>query len=693
MAFNPAKGLSQTVNPTQRMNEVNDPDFQNAQGYFPYDLTHQEFITPRFGEVTPSMFLHTVGGDRFVHHDNMKTILNQVNGNFLSTINQYVDSYYVPLRALFPNHYEKLITNPTKGDDLPNMALPQFPISMFFKEYLFSGQPFTVIETGESNIVGTLANIMNGTVASNNKFRLSRFITYLYFVSRGQLLDYLGICFDNSISNGNSLFQKTIDEAFAEIYSLLTNDRDLFVIREYDCNLTGNNLTISADKVHHSYLVTTLSEFRDAIASSIERGYYPVTDGVWSETLDDKLQFFQQFFEHAQDRASYFSYVRDNADPFLTGHINLSTILAYQQVIAQYFTNDSVDSVFNAELFMQNLRAIMYPTINQRSPEFTFEYNGISMEYDLISAGGTYYSLFSSEIGGNLNRQFMFASLLFVLRRSLRYGDYFSTARPNLLAVGQLAINVADGSVSPIDVTKNLLMQRYLNAANYIGSGFMKYMQSIFGVTPSDTGTYPRFIAHRTIPLANDVTTNTSDNQGYQTTNLIGFTDNYGFDIFIDDFGVILNLVSYDVLPVYKSGIDSTHHFADRFDYFNPMLQGIGDQHIRLSELIGNPNLRSNTFGYTMRNAEYKYKVSRAHGAFVNSLPGFMLPYPISLYSNDGTPMHIDSDFIRDKPSYIDSILPQQTGISPAEYYHFVLSCTNQVQCARKIQSTPPVLF
>ena len=693
MAFNPAKGLSQTLNPTQRMNEVNDPDFQNAQGYFPYDLTHQEFITPRFGEVTPSMFLHTVGGDRIVHHDNMKTILNQVNGNFLSTINQYVDSYYVPLRALFPNHYEKLIPNPTKGDDLPNMALPQFCISMFFKEYLFSGQNYTISETGVNNVSGTLANIMNGTVQSNNKFRLSRFITYLYFISRGQLLDYLGVCFDRDTASEKSTFQQTVDDAFAEIYSLLSTGREEFVIREYDCPLTTNNISISSANVHHYYTISTLSQFRDAIATSIERGYYPITDGFWSDTLDEKLKFFQKFFEHAPDRASYATFVRDSSDPYLTGHINLSTILAYQQVIAQYFTNDSVDSVFNAELFMQNLRATMYPTNSLRSPEFTFEYNGISMEYDLISAGGTYYSLFSSEIGGNLNRQFMFASLMFVLRRSLRYGDYFSTARPNMLAVGQLGINVADGAVSPIDVTKNLLMQRYLNAANYIGSGFMKYMQSIFGVTPSDTGTYPRFIAHRTIPLVNDVTTNTSDKQGYQTTNLVGYTDSNGFDIFIDDFGIILNLVSYDVLPVYKSGIDNTYHFADRFDYFNPMLQGIGDQHIRLSELIGNPDLRRNTFGYTMRNAEYKYKVSRAHGAFVNSLPGFMLPYPLSLYSIDGPTTHIDSDFIRDKPSYIDSIIPQQTGISPAEYFHFVLSCTNQVQCARKIQSTPPVLF
>lgn len=696
MAFNPAKGLSQTATPTQRMNEVNDPDFQNAQGYFPYDLTHQEFITPRFGEVTPSMFLHTVGGDRIAHHDNMKTILNQINGNFLSTINQYVDSYYVPLRSLFPYNYEKLIPNPTKGDDLPNAALPQFALSLFFKEYLASTLSYTIQEQGVQPVTATLVNIMDGTTTTNNRFRLARFMTFLYMVSRGQLLDYLGVCFDDNTISTKSKFQDVVDEAFNEIYNLFLgpDTTGIGIIYECDVNLVSNQISMIPNSWHRSYKIDSKSALRDAIASCIERGYYPVPPSFWSPTLDYCVEYFINYFtNHSYNRVGYIDAINTSDDPFNVGHINLSTILAYQQVIAQYFTNDSIDSIFNSELYMQNLRSVMYPSINGKSTEFTFEYNGVSTEYDLISAGGTYHSLLSNDTAGNLNRQYAFASLMFVLRRSLRFGDYFSTARPNLLAVGQLSINVADGAVSPIDVTKNLLMQRYLNAANYIGSGFMKYMQSIFGVTPSDSGTYPRFIAHRKIPLANDVTTNTADNQGYQTTNLIGFTDSNGFDIFVDDFGVILNLVSYDVMPVYKSGIDNTYHFADRFDYFNPMLQGIGDQHIRVSEIIGNPEYRTLTFGYTMRNAEYKYKVSRAHGAFVNSLPGFMLPYPLSRYTEDFEDLHIDSDFIRDKPSYIDSIIPSQTGVSPAEYFHFVLSCTNEVNCARKIQTTPPVLF
>lgn len=283
-----------------------------------------------------------------------------------------------------------------------------------------------------------------------------------------------------------------------------------------------------------------------------------------------------------------------------------------------------------------------------------------------------------------------------LLRRSLRYGDYFSTARPNMLAVGQLGINVEDGMVSPIDVTKNLLMQRYLNAANYIGQGFLQFMTSIYGVRPSDTGTFPRFISHRKITLQNQITNNTANDQGAQTTNIVGFTDDSAFDVFIDDFGYLISLTSFDVLPVYTSGIDSSYHFTDRFDYFNPMLQNVGDQPIIASEILGNPSLQNTVFGYTMRNSEYKYKLSKVHGAFVNNLPGFMLRYPLSGYRAGLQTVfdtNISPDFIRDKPMYLDSVIPQMTGTSPGNYYHFIVSCTNQVQCARKIQATPPVLF
>lgn len=713
MAVNPANVTTQLNNPTERANELNDPQFQNEQGYFPYDLTHQEFVTPRFGEVTPTMSLDTVPGDRIVHHDNSKTVLNQINGNFLGTINEYLDTFYIPLRSLYPTNYEKFIPNPTKGQDLPNAALPQVPFFAFIRDYLFADTKYSFIVDG--SVVGnkSLSEFMSADMVIGENltvyqtFALGRMLFLTTILSRGQLLDYLGLCLDNSDDfDVNSTFQRAIDRFQGALYTFLAT-RASRVITSVELPLVTDSIEF---EVGVSYQFSDPATYRDIISSIFERGHFPwfgfdIPDDPLAASIIQELEdsydllinLFDETFTYKVS-PTYINDINTSSDPFRVGHINIAKCLAYQQVIAQYYSNNSIDNIFTSELFMQLLRSVMFPVDSDGfSFEPTFVYNGVSTEYDYISAGAFYHAFLSDrKMAGRLNRGYVFSTLMFLLRRSLRYGDYFTTARPNMLAVGQLSINVTDGAVSPIDVTKNLLMQRYLNAVNYIGRGFLQYFASIYGVTPSDTGTFPRFVAHRKIALTNNLIENTADNQGYQTTNLVGYSDDMGFDVFIDDLGVLLCLKSYDVLPVYKSGIDSSFHLSDRFDYFNPMLQGIGDQPILNSELVGDYRNHNLVFGYTMRNSEYKYKVSRAHGGFVNSatLRGFLLAFPMNRYAyNDVRDLHIDSDFIRDKPIYLDYLLRENSGISPGEYFHFAVVITNQVQCARKIQATPPVLF
>lgn len=711
MPVNPALRSEQLNNPMQRASKINDPEFSNQQGYFPYDLTHSEFITPRFGEVTPSMHLDTVPADRFVVHHNAKTVLNQIDGNLLSTVNQYVDSFYVPFRSVFPYNFEKLIPNPTKGDDLPNSALPQVPFGYLINDFLFSEDLYTLY-FGEGNSMkfqlGLPSEINFADYAGNARFPelqfyIARLTLLATILSRGQLLDYFGVQFDFSQENFfevNSVLQSAIDQFFYELYHNLYS-QDESSIFGYPLSLTDDAFYLSTSSPTYSTSVSNLSTFRQAISDILERG-----DLVWftldtgSSNLDEAYANLVGVLREIFGKFSSISIseIDNSTNPFQSGFLNIGKILAYQQCIAHYYVNNSVDNIFTSELFMQNLRSIMFPSVNGLSTEPTFDYNGVSTEYDLISSGAWIRSLLDSNHRGYMNRQYVYLTVMFLMRRSLRYGDYFATARPRMLAVGQLSISVADGAVSPIDVTQNLLKQRYLNAANYIGSGILQWYASMYGVTPSDTGTFPRFLAHRKIELQNQITNNTAQDQGAQTTNLVGYSDNNAFDVFIDDFGYILSVVSYDVLPVYCSGIDSTYRLADRFDFFNSMMQNIGDEPILIEELygdIGNDDAVS-VFGYTMRDSKYKFKKSRAHGAFVNSLPGFLFKYPYGLISNEVSLYEyygISPEFIRDKPIYMDSLVPKMTGISPASYFHFVVSVVNQVHAARKIQATPPVLF
>lgn len=693
--YNPSKPEPKLNNPTQRANDLNDPQFENQQGYFPYDLTHNEFLTTRFGEVTPTCNMHTIPGDRVVFKGSEKTVLTRIQGNFLGTVNEYSDSFFVPTRSLFPNNYEKLIPNPTKGDDLPISALPKFPLGDFVHSYLFGPNEVFIVDSDGVSQSHALSTLMSFNTEGNNESRdvvLTRWVALLTMFSRGQLLDSLGYTLDLDI-------QADIDAFFEALYNSKPSNVTTIDLMYPP---VGDTFSDENREIAITRPFSNPSEFRDAISYALEHAYIIRFDYLDLQevlqiltTISSSLEYFFTFgnslydneFDSNITNVDSGSVAIDDRRSF----INLSTVLAYQQVIAQYYSNDTVDNIFTADLYMQNLRSVMFPSDSNVSAEPVFMYNGVETRYDLISCGAALFSLVSIDMpGAFVMRQYRFITLLFLLRNSLRYGDYFSTARPNMLAVGDLQINVENAAVSPIDITQNLLKQRFLNAANYIGSGFLPYMASIFGVTPSDTGTYPRFISHYKQSLRSDITTNTANDQGAQTTNLLGWSDGNSWDCFIDDYGVILVLKSYDLLPVYTQGVDNTFMFADRFDYFNPMLQNMGDQPILQSEFGGNYD---SVFGYTMRNAEYKYKVSRAHGGFIGWLKGTYLPFPVDYYKDLSGNIKIDPDFIRDRPIFMDPVVYQMSGTSPCSYFHFVVSVVNQLQTARKMQATPPVLF
>lgn len=706
MAFNPSKQSPILESATQRKNQTNDPDFVNDVGYYPYDLSHTEVLTPLFGLVTPSMNFITAPGDRHVVNDDLKTILNQINGNFLNTVNQYVDSFFVSNKTLLPYNWDKLIPNPVKGDDIPHSARPVVPLSFFFRSFVDSTTPisFTIQGSKYELIPRSVFNaILEEEWAELNdidiSFAISIALYLAYITSRGQLLDYLGFQFDLQQVDSELNYENDYQTSIDHFYNNLLGSEEIynFTFSVVDsASLTEDTFTVSPGQ-----FITSRSELRDFIMSAFEDGklvYINDLDVSSFPGLTSSISYFiSNFIDVFYSNRETPESIDSSENPFSNGHhFNISKCLAYQLSIAEYFTNDTVDNVFTSDLFMQLLRGVMYPGTNGYTTEPVFDYNGVPTEYDLISYGGFYSSLLNEQFSGCYARRIKFASLMFLLRRSLRYGDYFSTGRTRMLAVGQLSIPVDSGvSVNPVDVTLNLVTQRFLNAANRVGNEPLRYYASIFGIVPSDRDSKPRFIAHRKVELLNQVTNNTANNQGAQTTNLVGTADNIGYDVFIDDFGVIISVTSFDVLPIYTSGIDSDNYLSDRYEYFNPMMQNIGDQTIRLSELVGFPSFRPDTFAYVVRNAEYKYKVSRAHGALCRSLPGFLLRFPLNFYANglDGSRVHINPDFIRDKPSILDAVVPQMSGLSPGQYFHFITSVQNNVKSARLIQKAPGILF
>lgn len=748
MALNPAVRPPGS-NPIERANPINDPTFQSNQGYNTFEVTNQQLITPRYGDVTPTEVCETVLGDRHFVHDNALTMLNQIDAALVTKVNEYRDHFYVPMRCVYPINYEKLIPNPTKGDDLPTKALPMIPLSAFLFRMLKNPQPIEFFQgeyENETDPVTTTVVLNQGTFDGNvstayGQVVLNQLLYVATILSRGQLLDYLGFQPDtidqisrrgDSYSGWKSVFQEKIDAFFSSLVSNL----DPYDSKSFFVTVTGTDLTDNANGFNTNFIdasgdtfpgpvkvryspsfevdfgastITTwnLSSFRAALMDSIEKGLF-ITLRFYDETVQEFVsRFIPQAKELYDFLIRYLNYsvapneFNDSVTPvdmFDPGYINPTRLVAYQLAVAEYMTNDNIDNVFTADLWMQNCRSIMFPAKDKITSELTFNYNGIDVEYDLMTSGAWQLAFFDDRtLEGLVHRMLPFASNLFMLRRSLRFGDYFSTGRPDLVSVGQLGINVDNGVVNPIEVSQQLLLARYRQATNWMGSKFDSQAKGVYGVTPSDQGARPYFIAHRKTELQREQVVNTAQNQGARTTNLIGVTDSNGFDVFIDDFGILISVVSYDALPAYPSGIDPMYRLYDRYSMFNPMLQNVGDQPIHLDELTGvmDDARAREPFAYSVRYAQYKFSISRAHGAFVNLLPGYAMRYPWhSLVSEPGQlELKISPDFIRDKPYYFDQFFKSRTGLSPASYYHFIVSCNNEHIAARKMQVQPGLLF
>lgn len=715
MTFNPSK-QGDVLNPaTQRKNSTNDPGFENNLGYFPYDLSHTEVLTPLYGLITPSLHLVTSPGDRHVIYDDCKTILNQIQGNFLNTVNQYTDTFFVSNKTMFPNNWDKLIPNPVKGDDVPHSARPVVPLIPFIYNLLNSEHQVAVCDSNGDYQSYTLGDLSSSFIFTHSdgifspdafSFLMSYVILASYITSRGQLLDYLGFQFDlEDTVDYYSSYQYSIDRLHAALWKFVDDNAVSIGLVDFNESISEIDFSqlFTGDE---SQLIApnSLSDFRNIIFTGLERGklFYFNFDNSVDSSYNDLVLAYQNFYERFdsifQSYALTIANIDKSTDPFADGYsFNISKVLAYQLSVAEYYTNDSVDNIYTADLYMQLLRAVMFPSLDGFSQEPTFDYNGVATEYDLISYGG-FYSSFLRETEGCLLRAYRVSTLLFIMRNSLRYGDYFTTGRTRMLAVGQLSVPVEGAgnlSVNPVDITIGIVSQRFLNAANRVGNKPMAYYASMFGITPSDDIAKPRYVSHRKIVLESRLTNNTADNQGAQTTNLVGFSDNNACDVFIDDFGVLLSVISYDVLPIYTTGLDADNRLSDRFEFFNPMMQNIGDEAIRLSEIDGCPRHFDYTFAYTVRNREYKYKLSKAHGALCYNMPGFLLRMPVTKLFNrsEFDELRISPEFIRDRPQILDSIIYSSTGASPGDYFHFITSVHNAVKSARTIQKAPPILF
>lgn len=642
-------------------NPINDPSFSSRQGSNTFDLSFQNLLTCRYGEITPFFYMSGLGRDRLELRSSHELRTYTLGAPLMSGLRMRKSTFSVSKKAMMPNSFNYLFVNPVKGRDVPDDAYCFLDMVTLIKK--IAGVAY---ESYMAYVAGLGTADTFASTAYENLVKC--YVLLQNIVSSGSVLDNLGI----SLS---ALFKRM-------------SNFDIDIVADEQLNFMASKMGTKTFGISYSLYDPATGENQDS-------GF--TASGTSKSTI---FELFQLIAQHPDCSVSSPDYTTNYFEPLASMleavynstytdklEINLFKIVAYQMIVSQFYSNDHVDNIYNSDLWLSNMTSLCYAAVTGGVQ--TFDYNGVNVIYDTFS--NHYLTLLVNEFDMEnmvdvVGRSAMFFLFnLFTFRRSLRYGDYFLSSRPMPLAVGDVTVPVVGQGVNIIDINKNLHIQRFLNAVNRVGSDIVSYARGIFGYTPQEDDARPRFISSEVVYVGSDEIDNTAENQGQVNVNMIAQQSNYMFDVDITDECIILGLLSFECTGAYAHSIERDNFHKTRFDSFIPELQHIGDQSVYRVERTGLPSTLP--FGYQVRYAEYKFKYNQQHGGFCSdSLKNWAFPVNV-----ESSPI-LDEDSIRSTPIEFDRYYKSLTYGSLANRFHFQISFANNVRANRAMDYQPNLL-
>lgn len=672
MASNPLYNTNDSPNnATQPTKAVNRQGVAVPRTHNTFDLSYNNFTTQLYGYYYPFFCLHAVPGDTVPLRSEVEVRSFAMKSPYLGGVTLKKDYYLCPMQSILPFTWELIFKNPSQGDDVPDDANCLLPKDTFDK----------VIRALDTR----LKTVPTGFGQGQYGAEIGNFIRLLFyaesFLSSGSLFFHLGYKSSPIFYHADETTVYSFDTIFDSFMSYLlglgtqfsitlsNGDNQYFVIRETDNYNNRGRISVSVS--------TAVSLLRENPNFNISKPMQGVVSTIVSDYQESSISIHYPLLPEK--------------------YINISSILAYQLIWSQYFVNPQVDYIYNSEIYRETFRSNFINRFGSENwytvPWQTFSYNGSHISYD-------YFSLhYLSKLFETIRpADYDLVHYLFGLRQSLRFGDYFTDSRTRPYAPGVMDAPVVGEKVSAIDITKSVVMQRYLNAVVKLGNNFGDYLRGIFGTTPSPDYHFPKFIASSEVAVDGfEVANTSSQQQGLLVTNLKTSADKYEFEVSVDMPCIILGLSSFSVPRVYSQTCNRFFFHNDRFDDFNPMLQYIGDQDIRSIELSSCTNREGQAdgvFAYASRNAEYKQSFSVASGGFIDMLPSwaFLSDSLFQGYFVPDTLIPQSPEFIRAKDYEFDRFFEVQTGLSLGHKFHFILRYINQNVCNRPMEVNPGIL-
>lgn len=651
-----------------------EPQKDYRQGLNKFDNSYYQAFSQRYADIHPFMVMDGLPADdmpfRSMHELGTYTLQSPLK----SDVYMHKTIALVPYQSILPNTWKLFYVNPTKGDDIPDDAYCNIDVIKFLKAYILD---ITDIATNE-----------NVEVSAHDVLMLSVgcLICCEAILSTGSLCSALKMNFHSYVTGKLGDRFRTFDDLFDYLIGSIINAVGLSCVRKYGDNYDRISTKIEMSehspiyrKVSSHFILDVLrdSDFVDSPSVGVtDDGFVDVSTAQFPLISDDGASYTVSWNDFKAQLVSYLLKLY-YCLPDESYKVSLEKVIAYQFACMKFMSDDSIDTIYNANLFRNNFTSLF---------EYgdSFQYNGQPIIYDVFSRH-------------NLEKAFDFDlptsfSLLFRYRQSLKYGDYFNSSRPSPYAVGDVNAPVVNNFVSAIDITKKISEQRFVNWSNRTGMSYEDYVEGLTGVRPTMDISEPLFVSHEKYKISGFEVENTGSAQQESGTNSVttllkSTRSDYLYNIGIKDPCIVIGLSHFDVKRLYTRIMDRNNLKSNRFDFFNKFYQYTGDQEIKRVELDASATLVQN-FAYTTRFMQFKQQVSHAGGAFIGPLRSWAM---VADADDDVQYLGIiNSDFIRNTNSSFDIFFGSVSGLSLGNYFHFSVIYHNDFSEMRRAMDVAP---
>lgn len=652
----------------------------------PFDRTHTYFATEEYGSYNPFYIEEVTAGDYAPINPRCEVRSESFNTPLMTPIKKAYDLFYVPFFAILPRTWEYIYTNPTQGDDVPNDSFCYIPN---FKQ---------VLSDLLSNWINKIKNRATANSLQDNLKLLTCFAFFFeMFCSTGSLLYRMKykLCPQVIYTEGVHIGAYTPDTWLDRVFSNIADG--VYVVISSKNN--KRKAFFANERVVNGVFESNMSKVTKSELISILRQSYFMPDCVIASALTKNTA--QELSDSVEDLLfASFSFGSTGTDEDDAYNYNYAPQIAYNLSVAQYYNNPSVDFIYSAELYSQAIFGLMIDNGVIELQDLTFTRNGHTVYYDIFSGHFihklfdyclTYFStadLVTTKLKSLLS---IFANI-WSIQNTLKYGDYFVGSKPRALAIGDTKIAVNNGAVEAVDVARQLLMTKYLHACNKLSQDFEEQFETMTGQQMPPDFHYPHFIQHSEQNISGyEVSNTTSEDLGNQITRMNSTGDGVSATISIDLPGYVLGISSFYMPRTYCRTKDRMYFRSNRFDFFQQMLQNLGDQEVHQME---RDDYAVGTFGYQGRNEEYKQTYNHAAGAFCDILRSwaYIADDAESLGYKLDKGLTISPEYIRCNPAEFDRFLPISPYYSLGHKFHFICRYDINQTFNRQMIPSPTIL-